>query len=280
MRNAINCLAAVLLPACLLFACNKDDKADAAQPTGQIETAPPVFKPVTMKVNDVIGGFYQALPAMYNETTKRYPLLLFIHGGGQFGNGSYDLPLLLNEGIPQLLDEKKFPPDFFVNGTHYSFIVLTPQFTKVPDNTVVASFLEFAKKNYRIDTSRMYVCGFSLGARVACDFSAANANKLAAIVPISGVSNYDVNEKAKNIASANLPVWAFHNQPDVLFSAQETKDFVTQINSFNPAKAARLSIFPDSTGMLGHDAWSKATSPSYKENNMNIYEWMLQFNRN
>lgn len=278
MLNAIKRLAVVLLPACLLFACKKDD-AGTPQQAEQIETAPPVFKPVTLKVNDLIGGYYQALPAMYNETKKNYPLLLFIHGGGQYGNGSYDLPLLLNEGIPQLLDEKKFPPDFFVNGTHHSFIVLTPQFIRVPDNTIVASFLEFAQKNYRIDTTRIYLCGFSLGARVACDFSAANAGRLAAIVPISGVSNYNVNEKAKNIASANLPVWAFHNQPDVLFSAQDTKNFVTQINSFNPMKAARLTIFSDSTGLLGHDAWSKATNPVFKENNQNIYEWMLQFNR-
>lgn len=279
MRNAINRLAVLLLPACLFFACNKDKNADEVKPAEPIETAPPVFKPVTLKVNDVVGGFYQALPAMYNESKKNYPLLLFIHGGGQFGNGSYDLPLLLNEGIPQLLDEKKFPPDFLVNGTHHSFIVLTPQFTKVPDNTIIASFLDFAKKNYRIDTSRIYITGFSLGARMACDFSAANANKIAAIVPISGVPNYEVNDKAKNIATANLPVWAFHNQPDVLFSAQDTKNFISQINSFNPSKTARVSIFTDSTGMLGHDAWSKATSPSYKENNMNIYEWMLQYKR-
>lgn len=278
MRNAINYLMALLLSTFFLLACSKGDD-NAPQPAELVETAPPVFKPVTFKVNDMIGGFYQALPAMYDETTKKYPLLLFIHGGGQFGNGSYDLPLLLNEGIPQLLDEKKFPPDFVVNGTHHSFIVLTPQFTRVPDNTVVASFLEYAKKNYRIDESRIYITGFSLGARVACDFSAANANKFAAIVPISGVSNFDINEKAKSIAAGNLPMWAFHNQPDVLFSAQETKNFVTQINSFNPMKAARITLFPDSTGMLGHDAWSKATSPSYKENNMNIYEWMLQHKR-
>jgi predicted peptidase len=177
------------------------------------------------------------------------------------------------------LDEQVFPPDFIVNGKHYSFIVLAPQFKQVPDNSVIASFIDFAKKTYRIDEGRMYICGFSLGARLACDFSAAFANNFAAIVPISGVPNYQVNEKAKSIASANLPVWAFHNAKDVLFNPQDTKDFIAQVNGFHPANVSRLTIFPDSTGLLGHDAWSKATSPSYKENNMNIYEWMLQFKR-
>lgn len=278
MSRPAYCLATALLLLQLFAACSRDKEPPPA-PQEVFDTAPPVFKPVIQKVNDLIGGYYQALPARYAETNKKYPLLLFIHGGGQFGNGSYDLPLLLNEGIPQLLDEQKFPADFVVNGTHHSFIVLTPQFSKVPDNTAIASFIDFAKKNYRIDESRMYICGFSLGARIVCDYSAAFANSVAAIVPISGVSNFLVNEKAKSIATSNLPVWAFHNDPDVLFSAQETKNFISEITSFHPARTPRLTIFPDSTGLLGHDAWSKATSPSYKENNMNIYQWMLQYKR-
>jgi hypothetical protein len=276
MSKSAYCLATALLLLQLFTGCNRDNPAPVSE---TVETAPPVFKAVIREVNDNIGGYYQALPSRYAETAKRYPLLLFIHGGGQFGNGSYDLPLLLNEGIPQLLDEQKFPPDFVVNGTHFSFIVLAPQFKQVPDNAVITSFIYYAKKTFRIDESRMYLCGFSLGARVACDFSASDANNLAAIVPISGVSNYGVKEKAKSIALSNLPVWAFHNARDVLFNPQETKDFITMIGSFHPNKEPRLTIFPDSTGLLGHDAWSKATNPLYKENGMNIYEWMLQYKR-
>jgi predicted peptidase len=278
MGKLYYCLLPAFIAVLLSASCSKTSEEPAAI-TEQFETAPPLFKPVIQKVNDHIGGFYQALPSLYDQSNKRYPLLLFIHGGGQFGNGSYDLPLLLNEGIPQLLDEKKFPADFLVNNTHYSFIVLAPQFKNVPDNTVISSFLEYAKKTYRIDTTRMYLCGFSLGGRIACDFSAEQASRIAAVVPISGVPNFLVNEKASLIANANLPVWAFHNAPDALFSAQDTRNFITLINSHNPMKAARTTIFPDSTGLLGHDAWSRATNPAYKENNMNMYEWMLLHKR-
>lgn len=278
MSKSTYCLATALLLFQLFAGCSRD-KESAPDSQEIFETVPPVFKPVIQKVNDVIGGYYQALPAMYSETNKKYPLLLFIHGGGQFGNGSYDLPLLLNEGIPQLLDEQKFPADFIVDGTHHSFIVLAPQFNKVPDNTVLTSFLDYAKQRFRLDETRIYICGFSLGSRIVFDYSAEFAGMIAAIVPISGVPNLLINEKAKKIAMANLPVWAFHNQPDVLFSAQETKNFISSITSFNPARTPRLTIFTDSTGLLGHDAWSKATNPSYKENDLNIYEWMLRHKR-
>jgi hypothetical protein len=29
----------------------------------------------------------------------------------------------------------------------------------------------------------------------------------------------------------------------------------------------------------GHDAWTKATDPTYKENGLNMYEWLLQFSK-
>jgi hypothetical protein len=36
-----------------------------------------------------------------------------------------------------------------------------------------------------------------------------------------------------------------------------------------------MTIWP--TGK--HDAWTKASDPNYKENNMNMYEWMLQYHK-
>jgi len=29
----------------------------------------------------------------------------------------------------------------------------------------------------------------------------------------------------------------------------------------------------------GHDAWTQASDPEYREEGMNIYEWMLQYKR-
>lgn len=276
-------LYSLLFTASLLVAivsCKKGKETAPEEPPGPTETQPPVLVPITMAIHEKIGGFYLAHPARYNETTTaRYPLIVFIHGGGQYGSGAGDLPRMLTEGIPKLLKEKKFPPAFDYGGRQYSFIVVAPQFKNFPDNDAVNAMIVHAKNNYRIDTSRIYMVGFSLGGRVVCDYAAENAAKLAAIVPISGVSSYALQDKAKTMAQAGLFAWGFHNRPDQVFSWQDTQDFITQMNLYDPGKTSRVSIFSDSTGAQYHDAWTKATDPAYKEGGKNIYEWMLQFRR-
>lgn len=277
--SKIYSLALTVLMLVAIISCKKN-KSTPEEPPTPAETQPPVLVPITMSIHDKIGGFYLAHPARYNETTTaRYPLIVFIHGGGQYGNGSSDLPRMLTEGIPKLLKEKKFPPAFDYNGRQYSFIVVAPQFKNFPDNDAVDAMINHAKANYRIDTSRIYMLGFSLGGRVVCDYAAENASKLAAIVPISGVSSYELAAKAKTIAQAGVAGWGFHNRPDQVFYWQDTQEFVTQMNLADPGKSSRVTIFNDSTGVQYHDAWTKATNPTYKEGGKNIYEWMLQFRK-
>src|SRR5688500_18723595 len=92
-----------------------------------VETIPPILQPNHVAINDAIAGFYSALPAKYSESSKKYPLLIFIHGSGQFGNGDTELHEVLTDGVPELLNHRLFPPNFKVNGSNYSFIILAPQ---------------------------------------------------------------------------------------------------------------------------------------------------------
>lgn len=264
---------ALLLLISFIAACSKNSGSTA---DGPAETEPPVLIKVTTNVHDKIGGYYLAHPARYDETTKNYPLILFIHGGGQYGSGAGDLPRLLTEGIPKLLKEKKFPASFESDGRRYSFIVAIPQFKNFPDNDAVAAMLSYTRANYRVDTSRMYLVGFSLGGRVVCDYSAAYPESIAAFVTMSGVSSFDIAGKSSSIGRAGLPAWGFHNRPDQVFYWQDTRDFITGINAAAALPRSLLTIFEDSTGIQQHDSWTKATDPMYKEQGKNMYEWMLQ----
>ena len=114
-----------------------------------------------------------------------------------------------------------------------------------------------------------------MGGGVTWDYAGSKyANKIAAITPVCGASA-PADAKAKTIADNDIPVWAFHNQYDNKVSVNNTKNWVSLINKYNPDPKAKMTIFQDAD--KGHDAWTKAYSLSYKENNMNIYEWMLQY---
>ncbi len=107
-----------------------------------IETSLPVHTPVTHRISANVGGYYEALPARYDSTRKKYPLILFLHGIGELGNGSTDLPKMVRTGLPGLINRKKFPASFESNGGHFSFIVISPQFSKRPANDEVKQVLE------------------------------------------------------------------------------------------------------------------------------------------
>jgi len=275
MFNSIKRLTAIFLMGLLIISCRKDAKR-SINLNDVIETEPAIQKPVTVNVIDAIGGYYEALPVHYTETTKSYPAIIFIPGAGQFGNGGLDLPYILNDGIAQLLDEKKFPPSFTVNGKKYSMVVLTPQFKYYPSDFDIASFINYALKNYRIDKSRIYMSGLSMGGFVTSDFAAENTSIIAAAVPISGVlMTGNFNERCEKIALGGLPIWVFHNLDDPTITSVDPVRFVSVINNDHPFIPAKLTLFKAAY----HDAWTQAINPAYKENNMNIYEWMLQYSK-
>jgi predicted peptidase len=264
----------------LISSCKKDavQQAAPAPPVPvdinlQPETKPAVLKANLISINSNIGGFYSAVPANYDRTVKAYPLLISIHGGGQYGNGALDLPLLLNDGIPQLLDEKIFPPNFIVKEKNYSFIVIAPQLKQFPSPQEIKDVIEYAKDHYRVDTSRIYLSGLSNGGSASCLTAGYYSTEIAAIVPVSG--EFDYGPVCDNIAKNKVAVWVFHNNNDPVDNVQDATLFISLLNSFAPVIPPKLTVFDASV----HDAWTRAIQPGYKEDNMNIYEWMLQYSK-
>lgn len=270
----------------LVTSCKKENMTRNQQPADRNpennipETKPPVQNPVYISVNGNIGGFYAALPARYDSTTKDYPLLIFCHGVGELGSGSASsLVTVLRNGPPRLINAGTFPPAFTVNGHSFSFIVLSPQFKNWPGADDINQLITYAIAHYRVDTTRVYLTGLSMGGGVTWDYAGSNkydAKRVAAILPVCGAAS-PTRQKADTMAAVNLPVWALHNQNDPTVSSSNSVNFVSYINAATPVPdpAARLTIFPVS----GHDAWSKAYDPAYTENGMNVYQWMLQYHR-
>jgi dienelactone hydrolase len=266
------------LCACLLLACLLGNKVGFTQ----THTAKPT------RINSNCGGFYEYLPAGYNPSgSTLYPLIVYLGGNGSNGSGSVsDLnTYVLQYGLTKNIKEGKFPASVTSGGTQYRFVVVSPQFAFWPVASDVAAVVAYAKKNYKVDTNRVYVTGFSQGGGVAWEYagsSSAVSLKLAAIVPVCGATTPN-QTTSTNIARGNLPVWATHNNADNAVPVSNTNTIITQINDRSPVPPnprAKKTIFTQlAVPTDPHDAWTRTYDASYREGGMNIYEWMLQYQR-
>jgi len=223
-------------------------------------------------------GFYEYLPQGYG-TGKKFPLILFFHGMGELGNGTTQLSTVLRNGPPKLISNGTFPKTFTVNGSTYSFIVISPQFVDWPTNTDVQSVLDYVVAHYDVDVSRIYLTGLSMGGAPTYEypgFSSTYANRIAAIVPIAAAS-YPSLDRIKILAAANMPVWAMQNSGDPKLPVSYTQDYVNKFNACvpKPTPAAKMTIF----NANDHGGWATGYDPNYREDGKNVYEWMLQYSR-
>lgn len=92
------------------------------------QTQAPVYLSQTIS-NANSNGFYRYLPSGYAANTKNYPLIIWVHGAGQIGQGNVtDLPKVLEWGVPKIINDGGFPAGFTVGDSSFSFIIISPQF--------------------------------------------------------------------------------------------------------------------------------------------------------
>ncbi len=234
--------------------------------------------PITTNISDHIKGYWEYLPADYKTSTKKYPLLIFLHGIGESGNGTTsDLQKVLRNGPPRVINDKKFPNSFTVNGQTSSFIVISPQ---IKDNArsvpELDALINYVKAKYRVDANRIYLSGVSNGGGTSWYYGVYGGKTLAALMVVCG--NLPANDNyVDNLAKLNIPVWATHNSNDPTVSSKNTVDWVNKLNAYVPAinPKALINIFNSSA----HDAWTQTYDPNWRPNGKNVYEWMLQYSK-
>jgi hypothetical protein len=225
------------------------------------------------------GGFYEYLPAGYNTGSQTYPLIVYLEGIGELGNGTTDLPLMLHNGPPFLINGGRFPETFTAGGRTFSFIVISPQFINFAQPSDIDAVVTYALKNYRVDASRIYIVGISLGGGSVWGYASQiqffPPHKIAAIIPVAGAASIDA-AGGQRIANAGIAVYATHNSGDPTVPVATTVNNIAEILKANPPDP----ITPIDTifNVSGHDAWSKTFDPSFTNpriGSLNAYQWML-----
>ena len=151
-----------------------------------------------------------------NESAEKQPVLIFLHGKSLSGT---DLNRVRRYGVLRAMDKgRKIPA-----------IVVAPQLAKGNWNPEkVLEILEYVKKNYNVDESRIYVCGMSLGGYGTLHFAGKYADKITAAVAICGGGN--TNDACK---LATIPIWIQHGDKDYIVPLSESQKIVNAIRKCN-----------------------------------------------
>ena len=182
------------------------------------------------------------------DRTARWPLLIFLHGSGERGD---DLNTVKVHGPPKIADrDPAFP-----------FVLVSPQLPANEDWDVARldALLDRTLKTLRIDRSRIYLTGLSLGGHATWRWAAAEPWRFAAIAPVAGRGDI-----ATACALKTMPVWAFHGDRDDTVPPEGSFAMVRAIRACGGAP--RLTIYPD----LGHNSWD----PAYDD--PALYWWLLK----
>lgn len=159
------------------------------------------------------------------KSNEKQPVLIFLHGKSLSGT---NLNRVRRYGVLRAMDKgRKIPA-----------IVVAPQLAKGswnPDK--VLEVLEYIKKNYNVDESRIYVCGMSLGGYGTMHFAGKYADKITAAVAICGGGN--VKDACK---LATIPLWIQHGDIDYIVPMSESKKVVDAIKKCNENADVTLTI--------------------------------------
>ena len=225
----------------------------------EAKKAPPPPPPVegqTVRPPVAEGGFAFLLfiPKGYNDSGKdRWPLVIFLHGSGERGT---DINVVKKHGPPMLVEKNPAFP----------FIVISPQ---LPEHSATVgqlwpiapldAILDHALKTWRIDPSRVYLTGLSLGGMATWDWGTARPDRFAALAPVAASG-----DPSKACNAKDVPVWAFHGDHD---DAVDTRGDFEMVDALKKCGSApRLTIYPNT------DHWSWV--PAY--NDPALWMWLLE----
>jgi len=223
------------------------------EPVGAVEGAP--------------LGYAEYLPPGYGEGRPR-PLLVFLHGTGEAGDGSEAaLGDILKLGIPKIISNRDWAHD-------RPFIVLMPQYgVDVAGDCQMAEqvdgFLKFALEHYEVDERRVYLTGVSCGAIGGWDYLATyGEDVVSAAVLISGHAN-EALQKA-GCALGQVPLWVFHGAEDSVVPKRYIAGQIAQLRACDPPpEELEFTVYPG----RDHNAWD----PTYKRSGgHDIYGWLLE----
>lgn len=206
---------------------------------------------------------YRVLYPENFDESKKYPVVLFLHGAGERGN---DNQKQLTHGSDLFLEKR--------NRKKYPAIVIFPQcpidsywanVSIKPDETGKRSFFfqtdgeptlamegvlalvnDLQKREY-VDQERIYLGGLSMGAMGTFELLRRRPNVFAAAFAICGGDNIENVSHYKDV-----PLWIFHGEEDSVVPVENSVIIADQLEKLG--SKPRFTLYPG----VDHNSWDNA----------------------
>lgn len=224
----------------------------------------------TLRVKGVTYKYQVYVPAEWTKS-RRWPVILFLHGAGERGE----------DGLAQT--QVGIGGAIRLHSDRIPAVVVMPQCRKekwwtAPDMMEMAmAALEEAVKKFRGDRARLYLTGLSMGGYGTFGMGAQYAGRFAALVPICGgvrlprraktapaeePAGDPYAETARKIGKT--PIWIFHGAADPTVPVTESQKMRDAIKA--AGGDPRYTEYPG----VGHNSWDRAYGEA------ELWKWLFE----
>lgn len=185
-----------------------------------------------------------------NDAKGKLPLIVFLHGSGERG--------------ANLEMVKAHSPFTYKNLIKEPVAILAPQ---CPENTwwdtqAIYFLIKEIVQKYKIDESRIYLTGLSMGGWGTLKLAGEHPEMFAAVAPVCAPTDRVMLANIHNYKEMNIKI--YHGGMDNVVLPENAFNFWMALHPVNPK--AELIVFPNDN----HNSWDSTYS------NPEFYQWMLQ----
>jgi predicted peptidase len=195
-------------------------------------------------------------PSDYGHKDVKSPLILFLHGAGERGSDNISQLIHIAPKLTSAEVQAKFPAvcvfpqcpaeEYWAPVNRFEWTTKNGGEVTPPMQAVI-QLLDKMLQDPRIDKSRIYVAGLSMGGFGTLDLLSRKPGVFAAAIPICGGADLDNVYKYKNV-----PMWIFHGAKDNVVTPKLSRDLVQKLKSLGITPL--YTEYPEG----GHDVWNAA----------------------
>jgi len=210
---------------------------------------------------------YRILKPKDYDKTKKYPLVLFLHGAGERGD---DNKKQLVHGMTDFASDEvmRDHPAFVIapqcpNGQKWVEVDWSADAHEMPGMPAKAmklslDLLESLQQEFSIDANRVYVSGLSMGGYGVWDALQRRPVTFAAAIPICGGG-----DPAMVLSFNHVPIWCFHGGADNVVNPARSRQMIDALKA-----AGGKPKYTEYQG-VGHNSWAATYA------NRDVLDWLF-----